>query len=264
LQKARAVSLVVALILLVSQVAYGLENPGEELQEVGLSTETGDLIDLNITLQDATGSKVTLEQLMKSGTPTLLAPVYYGCPRLCGLMLAGLRDLLNNIDLKLGEDYQVLTISFDSTESYELAHAAQEKFRSEHTRSGSDLSGLKFFVGDEKNITALMQQIGFNYLEDKGEFAHTAAIMILTAQGEISQYFTGINFSQRDVRLALVEASEGKIGSALDRVLLYCYRFDPTKGRYTLAAMTFMRVGGVLSLLLLGGLVFVYSRKRGQ
>jgi len=267
LKNLRATSVAAFLLLILplmalSPIAYALENPGEALQEVGLSTVTGNSIDPAIVLQNSTGDFVTMGQLLESGKTTVLAPVYYGCPRLCGLMLAGLRDLLNDVDLKLGEDYQVLTVSFDSSESHELAKAAEEKFRLEHVREGADLSGLQFFVGDEKNVTALMQQIGFNYIEDGDDFAHTAAIMILTAQGEISQYFTGINFPPRDVRFALIEASQGKIGSALDRVFLYCFRFDPTKGKYTIAAMNFMRMGGALTLVLLGGLIIVYSRRR--
>ena len=124
-------------------------------------------------------------------------------------------------------------------------------------------SGWHFLVGEPENVNKLMNQIGFHYIEDKGEFAHSAAIMLLTHDGEISQYFTGIDFRPFDVKLALVEASKGKVGSIIDHVLLFCFRFDPTKGRYTWAAFNIMRLGGILTFLCLGALIFrLWRRER--
>jgi len=239
---------------------FALEKPKEKLEGVGLATERGDSVDLSLTFTDSDGTTKTLGELVAGTKPIILIPAYYSCPRLCGLLLKGVSELLNKIDLTLGEDFRVVTVSFNTREGAADAHRAQETWRSRFKGKGDPLA-WHFLVGDSKNVDPLMEQIGFRYLPDGKEFAHTAVIMLLTPSGEISQYFTGISFPTWDVRLALVEASKGEIGTAFDQVLLYCFRFDPTKGKYTWFAFNVVRAGGAITLILLAGLIFVLWRR---
>ena len=245
--------------------SFAVENPGENLQKVGISPTLGSQINTQLTFTDSNGKQASLGHLLHPNAPTLLVPAYYDCPRLCGLLLGGVTKLLNELKLELGTDYKVLTVSFDPKEGPELAKKRAKHYYTTLKSPVSGPKGWKFLVGDQVNIDPLMNQIGFEYFEDKGEYAHTAAVIVLTPQGRISQYFTGISFSKRDLRLALVEASEGKIGNLIDHVLLYCYRFDPTKGKYTWVAFGIMRTGGALTLLLLGTtLLLLWKREKGK
>ena len=245
-----------------NSAAVALEKPGEELNEVGLATELGAAIDTDLVFTDSSGKQVALADLVLKDRPTILVPAYYDCPMLCGLLLNGLTKLINSIDgLVLGDDYQIITVSFDHEETHQLAAERKTEWTGKFKGEGNAKGGWNFLVGSEENVKALMDQIGFYYKEDKEEFAHTAVIMLLTPEAKISQYFTGIRFPKWDVRLALIEASDGSIGSAIDHVLLYCFRFDPTKGKYTWVATGVMRAGGVLTLILLGGLLLFLWRK---
>lgn len=250
----RRLAFAIALILIFdcsSGFLYGLEKPGEELTEVGINAPLGAVIDPNLVFFDSSGSKVTVQELLGRGVPTILVPGYYGCPRLCGLLFSGVKELINKLELELGSEYQVLTVSFDSTDTPKLAQKTEKKYLS-GVRFSTQVNGnWRFFVGDEVNTAELMRQIGFRFKRDGMEFAHTAAIIILTPQGQISQYFTGIEFSPWDVRMALIEAAHGSVGSALDHVFLFCFRFDQTKGKYTLAAFNVMKLGGAVTLLFL-------------
>jgi len=255
----------VGLCLICVSPLLAIEKPGEDLKEVGLLTNPGDQIDPELSFQDSFGNEVTLNDYLGSGHPLIVVPSFYNCPRLCGLVLNGLTELLNKLDLEMGQDYQVVVVSFDSTETPEHATKIREKYLSMFNGKGDPATGWHYLVGNEDSVSQLMGQLGFKYVPDGDDFAHAAAIMLLTPEGKISQYFTGISFPDWDVRLALVEASKGAIGSALDQVMLFCFRFDPTKGRYTWFAMNVMRAGGSLTLLLLGGLMFIlWRRERKQ
>jgi len=258
---ARLGSLAFALALVLGSPLMAIENPGETLQEVKLTTNPGDQVDLTYKFTDSFGRDVVLSEYLEDGIPAIIVPSFYNCPRLCGLVLTGVTELLNKMNLELGQDYHVLVVSFDSTETPEHATKIREKYLSKFNGRGDANSGWHYLVGSEENVSGLMDQLGFQYLPDGDDFAHTAAIMLLTPGGKISQYFTGISFPDWDVRLALVEASQGAIGSAIDQVLLFCFRFDPNKGRYTWFALNVMRAGGSLTLLLLFGLMFILWRR---
>jgi protein SCO1/2 len=165
------------------------------------------------------------------------------------------------MNLVLGEDYRVITVSFNPKDDAEDARRTADRFRKKLLPSVGNKSGWIFLSGDQQNIVPLMKDLGFLYKEDKGEFAHTAAIFVLTPSGVISQHFTGISFPFRDVRLALVEASQGKVGTLLDQALLFCFRFDPSQGKYTWAAFNVVRAGAVITLLLIIGLFFSLRRR---
>ena len=260
----RSVSTVLTIslsLLLFSSSLYAIEEPGEVLGDIVPTTQLGKKIDLSLRFNNAEGKAVTLRELIKAGRPALLFPVYYHCPRMCGLALTGLTTLLNQIELALGADFQVITVSFDTSEQSDLASERKEHYLSLLKPSQQKGEAWHFLVGDEANVSALMQQIGFKYRADQGEFVHTSQLILLTPQGEISQYFTGIEYPAWDVRLALIEASKGSIGSALDHVFLFCFRFDSLKGRYIWAVYALLKLGGTLTLLLLGTLIYRLVRR---
>ena len=244
-----------------ASVSHGLEKPGENLKEVGLSTELGRVLDLSLEFKNENAEVHPLRSYLKSDKPNIIIPAYYDCPRLCGLLLEGVKELLPKLKLSLGDDYRVVTISFNPLDTPESAREVRAKFADSLTAEIGDRSEWLFLSGTQENIVPLMKQLGFHYKEDKGEFAHTAAIFVATPAGTISQYFGGISFPFRDVRLSLVEAGEGQIGTVLDQVLLYCFRFDPSEGKYTWAAFSVMRAGGGLTFLFLAGLI-LYLRRR--
>lgn len=255
--------LLIAVLALYFSPLHGftLEKPETELTQAGITTQLATQIELDLPFTSSTGEKRDLRDFMRRGRPAIVVPVYYSCARMCGLTLNGLSKTLNEIDLKIGDDFEVITISFDATEGVDLASERAELYHTQHKTPQQAMQGWHFLVGEQANVDLIMQQLGFHYLEDKGEFAHAAAIMLLTPTGQISQYFTGIEFSAKDLRLALVEASQGRIGDVIDQFLLFCFRFDQSKGKYTWAAFATMRVGGAITLVLLGGLLLYLWRR---
>ncbi len=243
---------------------FAVDRPEEVLDsKVGIFTQLSGKVDLSRQFTDVEGATKTLKEFAVPGKPIIIAPVYYKCPRLCGLLLDGVYTLLNDIPLALSQDYSLLVVGFDPTETPQDARKVMDKFNSRLIgQATADRSGVRFLVGSDQNVTALMQELGFRYMRDGQDFAHSAALMILTPSGEISQYFTGIEFPAWDVRLSLIEASKGEIGSAIDHLLLYCFRFDPLQGRYTWAVVGLLRVGGVLTLLVLAAVIITAARKR--
>lgn len=262
-------SRLVAAVLLVSQVitatpSIAIERPGEVLdKEVGIFTELGAKVDLSRQFTNASGETKPLKDFAVPGKPIVIAPVYYKCPRLCGLLLDGVYNLLNEIPLQLSDDYSVLVVGFDPNETQEDAQKVMDKFNATLVGDPSTkVSAIQYLVGGQEQVRGLMSELGFRYIRDGEDFAHSAALMILTPTGEISQYFTGIMFSPWDTKLALVEASKGGIGTAIDHLLLYCFRFDPLQGKYTWAVVGLLRVGGALTLLGLGMVYYFFARKR--
>ena len=232
-------------------------------QDVGIFTQLGSQVDLNRPFTDVNGVTKPLKEFVVPGKPIIVAPVYYKCPRLCGLLLNGVYDLLNELPLKLSDDYSVLVVGFDPTETPADAKVVMDKFNArleDDARTGS--GAIHYLVGTPENVSALMNELGFKFAKDGVDFAHSAAVMILTSSGLISQYFTGIMFPSWDVRLSLVEASKGGIGTAIDHFLLYCFRFDAVKGRYTWAVVGLLRIGGALTLIGLALVYYFFVRNR--
>jgi protein SCO1/2 len=235
---------------------------------VGIFTELGRKVDLSRVFTDSQGRSAPLSEFALPGKPIIIAPVYYKCPRLCGLLLDGVYTLLNDMSSELAKDFSVLVVGFDPSEAPADAHEVMSKFNAKLVNGAQDrASAIKYLVGGVEQVDSLMGELGFRYMRDGKDFAHSAALMILTPTGEISQYFTGIMFRPRDVRLALVEASKGEIGTAVDHLLLYCFRFDQLQGRYTWAVVGLLRIGGALTLIGLAVVYFVFAgkkKRRGQ
>ena len=252
---------IILLLIFIPTLAYSIERPEKELSGVGLSTVLGNNVDLNLEFTDSEGQKRSLQSFFIAGKPIILVPAYYHCPKLCGLVLKGVAVLLSKLTLDLNRDFRVVTVSFDTDETAKNAGIQEQRYRKDLQLQSGDAQGWHFLVGEESSVKPLMDALGFNYKKDGNNFAHSAAIFVLTADGRIAQYFSGIDFSAWNVRLALVDASMGAIGSAVDHILLFCFSYDPLKGRYTWAVQNMMRAGGVLTLIFIVGLILRLRRQ---
>lgn len=224
------------------------------LQGVGIDQHLGEQVPLELLFRDEAGQAVRLKQYFHD-KPVVLVLAYYRCPRLCTAVLNGLGHSLAGVSsLDIGRDFQVLTVSFDPRETPDLAAAKKSAYVQQYGRSGA-AEGWHFLTGNETSIKRLTAAVGFKYNYDprSDQFAHASGIMVLTPEGKLARYFYGIPDSPRDLRLGLVEASAGKIGSPVDQILLACFHYDPTTGQYTLAVMSFVRLAGAVTLAVLCG-----------
>jgi protein SCO1/2 len=224
----------------------------ELLKQVGIDQKLNQSIPLDLTFRDENGAPVQLAQFF-GHKPVVLTLVYYNCPMLCTQVLNGVESSLKELSTDIGKQYDVVTISIDPTESHVLAKTKKEMYVGMYGRPGA-AEGWHFLTGDEPQIKQLADAVGFRYAYDPDtkQFAHVSAIMLLTPEGKISRYFYGIQYPTRDLRLGLVEASEGIIGSPVDQVLLFCYHYDPKTGKYGLLISHIIQAGGVLTVLILG------------
>jgi protein SCO1 len=227
-------------------------------REVEIDEHLGQPIDKEIELTDEAGARVRLGDYLSDGKPLLLVLAYYRCPMLCGLVLRGAALGLKGLDTPLGRDFRALTVSIDPRDT---PAAAAEKQRSTMAFLGrpEGKNAWPFLVGEEASIKALAGALGFRYAYDPRtlQYAHPAVVFALTPDGRISRYLYGTSFSPRDLRLALVEASAGKTGSIVDRILVTCYRYDPASRRYSPYIVGFLRLGGALILVFVTGLLAV-------
>jgi protein SCO1/2 len=231
------------------------------LQGVGIDQKLNQQVPLNLQFRDEFGRTLPFSTFFH-GKPVLLALVYYRCPMLCTQILNGVIGSLKAVSLEPGKDFEVVSVSFDPKDTFELAASKKQMYMRRFARTGST-NGFHFLTGDEPNIKALTDAVGFHYKYDAAteQFAHASGIMILTPEGRLSKYFYGVEYSPRDVRLGLVEASRNKIGNLADEVLLFCYHYDPTTGKYGMVALDSLRYFGALFFLLgAGWLVFAWRR----
>ena len=232
----------------------------ELLKQVGIDQKLNQSIPLNLAFRDENGQTVQLAQFFGQ-KPVILTLVYYNCPMLCTQVLNGVESGLKELPSDIGKQFEVVTISIDPTESHVLAKVKQEMYVGMYGRPGA-AQGWHFLTGDEPQIKQLADALGFRYAYDPDtkQFAHASAIMLLTPEGKISRYFYGIQFPSRDLRLGLVEASEGKIGTPVDQVLLFCYHYDPKTGKYGLLISHVIQAGGALTVLVLGIAMLILFR----
>ena len=224
----------------------------ELLKKVGIDQKLNQSIPLDLTFRDEDGRTVALGQFFGQ-KPVILTLVYYNCPMLCTQVLNGVESSLKELSTDIGKQFDVVTISIDPTESHVLAKTKKEMYVGMYGRPGA-AQGWHFLTGDEPQIKQLADAVGFRYAYDPDtkQFAHASAIMLLTPEGKISRYFYGIQYPTRDLRLGLVEASEGKIGTPVDQVLLFCYHYDPATGKYGLLISHVIQAGGALTVLIMG------------
>ncbi|MGB8475881.1 MAG: SCO family protein [Candidatus Acidiferrum sp.] len=231
------------------------------LQNVGFEPTLNAQLPLDLTFRDETGRSVQLRDYF-SQKPVLLAFVYYACPMLCDELEQGVVGSLRMLSFTPGQDYQVVFVSFDPRETPAMATQKKELAMKQFHRPGT-ANGWHFLTGSQESIDALTKAANFRYTFDKksGLFAHASGIMLLTPDGRISRYFYGIEYPSREIRLGLVDASSGKIGTPIDHILLYCFQYDPSSARYSASILKILRLGGVFTVFCLVAGMLIYRRR---
>jgi protein SCO1/2 len=263
--------LAIAFAALLSTAAFGqgmtkgimsppanMRPPG--LQNVGIEQHLDQQIPPDLSFRDETGKPVRLSDYFGK-KPMILNLVYYNCPMLCGEVLSGLESALRVLKFDVGKEFDVLTVSFDPRETPDMATKKKAEFLKRYGRAGA-AEGWHFLTGPRESIDALTKAAGFQYQYDPktGQFAHATAIMVLTPDGKIAQYYYGVEYAPKDLRLGLIQASENKIGTLADQVLLYCYHYDPTTGKYGAIISRVLQLSGLATILALGILMTVLIR----
>lgn len=230
------------------------------LEGVGVDEKVGRAVDLDLTFMGENGYPVSLKSFFHQGRPVILNLVYYKCPMLCNLVLNAQVQALRDIPWTPGNEFEVVTISIDPQEGFDLAQQKKKQYLSNYDKPAP---GWHFLVDHEGHAKKLAESIGFHYRYDDRleQYAHAAAIMVLTPEGKMARYLYGVKFRPRDVRLALTEASEGKGKFSIDKLLLFCYHYDPQARSYTLFATNVMRGGGLLTVLIMGSFLLTMIRK---
>jgi protein SCO1/2 len=231
------------------------------LNNVGIDQKLNEQLPLDVVFRDEMGREVRLGEYFNHGRPVLLSFVYYECPMICNEVLNGLAGALKTLSFDVGKEFDVVTVSLDARETPELAAAKKASYMARYNRAGAE-KGWHFLTGDQKSIDALTQAAGFRYAYDDAtkQFAHASGIMLATPDGRLARYFFGIEYAPKELRLSIIEASEHKIGTPVDALLLYCFHYDPTTGKYGLAIMNVVRLGGVLTVI--GIIAFLILMRR--
>lgn len=234
------------------------------LKDVGIDQKLNAQLPLDLVFQNEQGQEVRLGDYFGK-KPVVVSLVYYDCPMLCNQVLNGMISAFKVMAFAPGQEFDVVTVSFDTRETAEQAARKKKTYVGylpEAKRAGAN-AGWHFLTGDEKSVKALTDAIGFRYHYDEAtqQFAHASAIYVATPEGKLARYFYGIEYAPRDLRLGLIEAAQNKIGSPMDQILLYCYHYDPATGKYGAAVINLIRLGGVLTLIAVAGL-FVFMRRR--
>lgn len=234
------------------------------LKDVGIDQLLNNQVPLDLEFKDETGRTVKLGEYFKD-KPVVLSLVYYDCPQLCNLVLNGLMNVLKTLPMKPGKDFVAVTVSFDPNEKPQLAAEKRNTYLQKLADpDGKD--GWHFLTGDEPAIKALTRSVGFRYIWDpvSKQYAHSSALIVITPQGKVSRYFYGFEYPPRDVRFGILDASGGKIGSLADKVILYCYQYDPTRGTYNLVLMRLTRLFGGVTIITLIALILFLRHKTKQ
>lgn len=258
--------LLIGIIQLVPAVAVDrIQQNADMLREIGVVEKLGDYIPLDLTFVNEKGEEVTLQSYFEKGKPVLLNLIYFECPSICSLILNGVADGLKDLRWTPGREFQVITVSIDHEEDHILA-AQQKEAYIEALGRPEVADGWHFLTGEEDQIRALADAVGFNFKwsEEAQEYLHGSAIMFLSPEGRISRYLGGVMYSELNIRNALFDAADGRVGSAMERIMLYCFTFDPDSGSYAPVAVRIMKVGGAAILLVLGLFIgiFLFKERR--
>lgn len=232
------------------------------LDDVGIDQRLNEQVPLDLPFRDENGGAVKLGDYFNHGRPIILTLVYYECPMLCNQVLNDLTAAMKTVSLEMGRDYEIVTVSFDARETPQLARDKKASYVARYGRAGAE-AGWHFLTGDQSSIDALTRAVGFRYKFDEktNQFAHASGIMLTTPEGKLSHYFYGLEYAPKDVRLGLVEASQHKIGSPVDQLLLYCYHYDPATGKYGFAIIKVIRLAGVVTVVGIVGLLLLLRRR---
>lgn len=235
----------------------------EQLKDLSFKQHLNERLPLDVPFKDEYGRDVTIGQYFTGQRPVILAFVYYQCPMLCSLVMNGISSSLRALpSFTAGEDFDVVLVSFDPRDKPPAALEKKQKLL-DYWKTGSQSGGWHLLTGDEASIVRITQATGFSYQWDKvtGQFAHPSGVLVATPDGTLSRYFYGVEYSPKELRMALVESGQGKIGRLVDELLLFCYHYDPETGRYGATVMNLVRLGGILTV---GAMVtfFVLMRRR--
>ena len=236
--------------------------PPSPAEGVAIEQRLGQSISLDNRFLDETGSEVELETFF-GRRPVVLMLGYYECPMLCNQVLHGLIKVLNGVDFQAGKDFELVVVSIAPDETTTMGLRKREAFLAQYHHGAQAAAGVHFLCGKEPNIRRLAEEVGYRYRYEpqSRRYAHAAGVMVATPSGKLARYFYGIDYSTRDMRYALIEAADERLGSTVDQVLLLCFHYDPTTGRYGLAIMRLMRVAGLLTVACLGGFIALMIRR---
>lgn len=246
-------------------LAEGLVDPSQmpgDLKEVGIEQRIGTELPLDAPFVDELGQSVVLGDYFQGERPVILALVYYDCPMLCSLIMNGLSKSIGVLKMNVGEAFDVVAVSFVAGETPLMAREAKTAAVERYGRLET-AAGWHFLTGEQESIDRLTEAVGFNYnyIPETDEYAHASAIVVVTPEGTLAQYYYGIEYPPKDLRLALVEASENELGSVVDAILLYCFRYDPQLGKYTTTIMGVLRIAGVLFIVALAAFLWLNLRR---
>ncbi|MBI2827658.1 MAG: SCO family protein [Acidobacteria bacterium] len=235
-----------------------------QLKDVTFKQRLGEMLPLDAAFSDDDGRSVTLGQLF-GRKPVLLAFVYYQCPMLCTQVMNGVSSALKVMPFRAGQDFDVVLVSFDPRDTPAIA-AEKKRAHLKYWSAERDAAAWHLLTGGAASIRRVTSAAGFTYQWDQrtGQFAHVSGILVVTPEGRLSRYFYGVEYSPKELRLALVESGEGRIGSAIDELLLYCFHYDPESGRYGLVVMNLVRLGGVMTVLFMGGFILMMRRRESR
>jgi len=260
-------------VLLAGLLCFGVEaaqaqrsgQSREELEGVTIDRQLGTSVPTDLQFQNAEGETVTIGQYLDGTTPVILNLVYHDCPMLCGLMLDGFTKSLQSLSWTPGEQFKVLTVSFNHREGPGIAREKRQTYLERLDREGA-AAGWHFLTGDKEAIRALTDAVGFNFqwVPEKKEYAHPTTQIFLSGKGVVTRYIYGIELPAGDVRKALVEASNGEVGNAIDQAAMYCFQFDPDTNTYTADAFNLMKIGSVFTVIVLGGVLFAFWRREHE
>ena len=257
--------LTIAATFLVSEPVVGqITRSVDALEDVGIEEYLNAQVPLDLKFRDSSGKEIQLADLFDGDHPVILTLNYSDCPMLCQLQLNGLIDALRELDLDVGEDFTVCSVSIDPLETAQRARLTKQRYVKAYGREGST-SGWRFLIGEKASIDELANAVGFKYkyVPERKEYAHSAALMICTPDGKLSRYLYGVMYPVQTLKLSLVEAGQGKVGSTLDRVILFCFHYDATSGTYAPMAKRMMQLGAGLTMSVLGLVLFpVWLRRR--
>ena len=236
----------------------------DALKTIGIEQKLGAQLPLDTELKDEDGKIVKLGSFFNTGRPVIVAFVYYECPMLCNQVLNGLTGSLKGISFDAGKEFDVVAISFDAHEfdKPDLAKNKKTSYTDRYSRPGAE-KGWHFLTAKEESIEKVTSAAGFSYKWDErsNQFAHAAGVMIATPGGKLSRYFYGIDYSPKDLKFGIMESAESKVGSPAEQLLLYCYHYDPATGKYGLAILNVIRLGGIATLLGMGAMGFIFWRR---
>lgn len=223
----------------------------DALKDIGVDEHLDEQIPLDLTFINERGDAVELRDYFKAGRPVVLQLGYLECPMLCGEVARGLVTAVSEQTLKLGTDFEVISISIDPKETWQMAQLKKKQFAKQFGKD-AEVAGMNFLVGQTAAISRIAEAVGFKYkwVEENQQYSHSAVLMILTPEGHVSRYLYGVRYPAQTLRLSLVEAAEGKIGNTVDQILLTCFHYDSFQGKFSLSAVKLMRFGGAMTALI--------------